>query len=133
MELARLLGYFGDGVTFVSGIFLAWDAIRSESEFVEATKILEGMKHPVMHGVKVKLDQMIITNEKGVERVFRRRASRKAIYGSILLTLGFMLLLGARISEPYHLEVRRNGYHIEITGHSAGDSNRLDENGPTGR
>jgi hypothetical protein len=111
MELARLLGYLGDGITFFSGILLAWDAIRSESEFVEATDIMEGMKHPVMKGVKVKLDKMIVINDKGVERVFRRRASMKAIVGSFLLTIGFLFLLGGRISEPYHLEI--NGYHIE--------------------
>ena len=126
MELARLLGYLGDGVTFFSGILLSWDAMRSESEFVEATRIMEGMKHPVMQGIKVKLDQMIVTNEKGVERVFRRRASRKAIYGSILLTVGFLLLLGSRVSEPYHLEVRRCGFLIEFKGHSDSQPPKLD-------
>jgi hypothetical protein len=133
MELARLLGYLGDGVTFFSGILLSWDAMRSESEFIEATKITEGMKHPVMQGVKVKLDHVIVTNDKGVERVFRRRASRKAIYGSILLTVGFLLLLSARISEPYHLEVRRVGYHIEINGLGNGSPKGLDASAPTGR
>jgi hypothetical protein len=118
MELARLLGYLGDGVTFFSGILLSWDAMRSESEFVEATRIMEGMKHPVMQNVKVKLDQMIVTGEQGVERVFRRRASRKAIFGSIFLTGGFLLLLGARICEPYHIEIKTHGYYIEIKGHS---------------
>jgi hypothetical protein len=81
MELTRLLGFVGDAVTFISGILLSWDAIRSETEFIEATTIMEGMKHPVMKGVKVKLDKMIVTNDQGVERVFRRRASKKAIGG----------------------------------------------------
>ncbi len=127
MELARLLGYVGDSVTFISGILLSWDAMRSESEFIEATEIMEGMKHPVMEGVKVKLDQMIVTNDRGVERVFRRRASRKAIWGSILLAAGFLSLLAARISEPYHLEVRHTGYHIDIEGHTGMSAKELDD------
>lgn len=114
MELARLLGFAGDGITFLSGILLSWDAMRSESEFVEATKIVEGMKHPVMQGVTVKLDKMIVVNDQGVERVFRRRASKKAIAGTIMLTAGFLFLLGSRISEPTHIGVSISGYHIEI-------------------
>jgi hypothetical protein len=110
MELARLLGYIGDTVTFTSGILLSWDAMRSESEFIEATKIAEGLNHPVMEHVKVKLHHLIVTNEKGVERVFRRRASRKAILGSVLLAVGFLFLLGGRVLEPYHLAI--HGYHI---------------------
>jgi hypothetical protein len=114
MELARLLGFVGDGVTFLSGVLLSWDAIRSESEFVEATDIMEGMKHPVMQGVKVEIDKVIVTNDKGVERLFRRRASRKAIIGTFLLTAGFLFLLGSRLAEPSHLEIDINGYHIDI-------------------
>jgi hypothetical protein len=127
MELARLLGYFGDAVTFFSGILLSWDAIRSESEFIEAKRIMEGMKHPVMRNVTVKLDQMIVTNENGVERVFRRRASRKARFGTIFLTVGFLLLLGARISEPYHIEVLRRGYHLEIKRHNDRSNAEVDQ------
>jgi hypothetical protein len=118
MELARLLGYVGDGVTFFSGILLSWDAMRSESEFVAATRIEEGLKDPVMRNVTVKLDKSIVTSEQSVQQVFRRRASRKAILGSLLLTLGFLLLLSARISEPYQTEIRLHGYHIEIKGHA---------------
>jgi len=55
-----------------------------------------------MKNVKVKLDQLIVTNEQGVERVFRRRASRKAIIGTLLLAVGFLLLLSDRIVESYH-------------------------------
>lgn len=115
MELARLLGFAGDGITFLSGILLAWDAIRSEAEFIEASKIMEGMKHPVMQNVKVKLDEMIVINDKGVERVFRRRASRKAIIGTIMLSAGFLFLLGSRLLEPSHIRIECRGYHAEIT------------------
>ena len=110
MELARLLGYMGDSVTFVSGFLLSWDAMRSESEFIEATRIAEGLKHPVMENVTVKLDQLVIRNDQGVERVFRRRASRKAIAGSVLLAIGFVFLFFSRISEPYHISIE--GYHV---------------------
>lgn len=118
MELARLLGFAGDSVTFVSGVLLAWDAIRSEAEFVEATKIMEGLQHPVMKGVKVSVDKLVVQNERGVERVFRRRASRKAIIGSVLLAVGFLLLLGSRLTEPCHIDVKVNWYSIEIQRHS---------------
>jgi|ERR1700690_2804147 len=114
MELARLLGFAGDAITFLSGVLLSWDAMRSESEFVEATQIVEGMKHPVMENVTVKLDKMIVINDQGVERVFRRRASRKAIIGTIMLSAGFLLLLGSRILEPTHLNLLCHGYHVEI-------------------
>ena len=114
MELARLFGFAGDGITFLSGVLLSWDAMCSESEFVEATKIVEGMKHPVMENVTVKLDKMIVINDKGVERVFRRRASRKAIIGTAMLSAGFLLLLGSRVFEPSHVTISVNGYHVEI-------------------
>ena len=114
MELARLLGFAGDGITFLSGVLLSWDAMRSESEFVEATQIVEGMKHPVMENVTVKLDKMIVINDQGVERVFRRRASRKAIIGTVMLSAGFLLLLGSRILEPARFNLSVHGYHVEI-------------------
>ncbi len=114
MELTRLLGFAGDGITFLSGLLLSWDAMRSESEFVEATKIVEGMKHPVMENVTVKLDKMIVVNDQGVERAFRRRASRKAIAGTMMLAAGFLFLLGSRILEPTHLSLSVHSYHIEI-------------------
>src|SRR6266700_1016440 len=115
MELARLLGFAGDSITFLSGVLLSWDAMRSESEFVEATKIVEGMKHPVMENVTVKLDKMIVINDQGVERVVRRRASRKAIIGTVMLSVGFLFLLASRGLEPTHLGLSCHGYHIEIT------------------
>jgi hypothetical protein len=118
MELARLLGYIGDSVTFASGILLSWDAMRSESEFVEATKITEGLKDPLMKHLTVKLDKVVITDANGVERVFRRRASKKAIVGSILLAVGFLFLLSGRIVEPYHLSI--HDYHIEAEGLRSG-------------
>lgn len=99
MEAHSVLGFIGDGATFLSGVLLAVDAVKGEEEFVQANAIGQGLKDPVMDNVWVKLGNRVVENDKDVERSFRRKASRKAIAGCIGLTIGFAFLLASRIAE----------------------------------
>jgi hypothetical protein len=99
VETHSVLGFIGDGATFLSGVLLALDAVRGEDEFVQANAIGAGLKNPAMDNVWVKLGNRVVGNEKDVERSFRRKASTKAMLGCIGLTVGFAFLIASRIAE----------------------------------
>jgi len=99
MDAHSVFGFIGDGVTFLSGLLLAWDAVVAEDEFVRFDAIVKGLKNPAMENVRVKIGDRVVENEKDVERVFRRKASKKALTGCVGLAIGFGCLLASRILE----------------------------------
>jgi hypothetical protein len=99
VKIAPIIGLFGDFFTFVGGIVLAWDVLRGPAHMERAHKIEEVLNRPSMKNRIVIIKGVRIEDTKGIDRVFIHLASRNAKIGSILLAIGFFLLLIHRVLE----------------------------------
>jgi hypothetical protein len=97
MTLASLLGFAGDSLTFVGGFILSLDALRRDKEF-RGQKALAGVVKDLT-GIELTKDGIKLISGEAVERVFIRQSVRRAVWGTIIMTLGFIALLGSRIVE----------------------------------
>ena len=99
MHIHSIIGLLGDLLTFSGGLFLALDAVQKEKEFNKIKRVAAALRTPYLAKLKVEIEGLIISDDQDVERAFIRHSARKAVVGCVVLTLGFLLLLAARILE----------------------------------
>lgn len=99
MTIAPIFGILGDGATFAGAILLAVEALRSEHDFDRVRAIGQGLQHPIMQNVRVAMDGLVVTGEADAQRAFLRRATRRAVWGTWCLAVGFGLLFTTRVLE----------------------------------
>jgi hypothetical protein len=97
MESATILGFAGDGLTFVGGLVLGIDAIWRESEFRKKKDWVETIHE--FKNVQLTRQGVRLLGESSVELVFIRLSVWRSIWGTAIVTLGFLALLGSRILE----------------------------------
>lgn len=93
------LGLSGDTLTFVGGTILAIDAIGRQREFQKIQRTATAVSDPLLAKVKFTKEGVSLTSHDDVELVFIHRSVRRALFGSVLVALGFVCLLLARICE----------------------------------
>ena len=76
---------------------LAWDALRREKEFRRQKNWADVIKK--LKGVELTKDGIRLVDAGAVELVFVRLSVRRSIWGTTIVTLGFVALLASRILE----------------------------------
>ena len=97
MPLAAMLGFAGDSLTFVGGLILSLDALWRDWEFRKQKDLAGVVKQ--LKGIELTQDGIKLISGDAIERVFIRQSVRRALWGTILMTLGFIALLASRIVE----------------------------------
>jgi hypothetical protein len=96
-----IIGLLGDALTFSGGFLLAWDAVQKEKEFNKIQRVAAAVTSTSMVRLHVKMEGILISDERDVERAFIRQSARKAAWGCRILTAGFFLLIVTRILEVF--------------------------------
>jgi hypothetical protein len=95
METPVALGYFGDTINFVAAILLAWDPLRRKRVYLKQqadaklppeVEFMDHKNKPVPRGEV--LERVLVSGETNRTRL-----------GYVLLIVGFIALLGARVLE----------------------------------
>lgn len=94
-----VIGLFGDLLTFSGGLLLAVDVAQKERDFAQIKNIASAVKDPWMARIKVEMEGVILADDKDVERAFIHRSARKAVWGCVFLSCGFLFLLSVRVLE----------------------------------
>jgi hypothetical protein len=93
------LGLAGDTLTFLGGMILAINAIGKQKEFRKIQSTAAAVSDPLLAKVRFTSEGVSLTNHEDVELVFIRRSVKRAVWGTVVITLGFVCLLLARIYE----------------------------------
>jgi hypothetical protein len=99
MHLWPIIGLVGDLLTFTGGLLLAIDVAQKEREFSKIKAVSSSIESPFLAKIKIEMDGIILTDKDDVVRAFIHHSARKAFWGCILLSVGFLFLLSVRISE----------------------------------
>ncbi len=94
-HLVPCVGLIGDSLTVLGGGILSWDAIH---EFGQR-KIVNVAKAEELKNIKKKIKGVVLKDAESVELAYVKRSSLRALLGTIVLGLGFIALLGARLLE----------------------------------
>jgi len=102
--LARSIGLAGDCTTFAGALILA----IHESREGERTRIIEGTitaieKYPETRGIPIDIDGTVVEKASDVKIAIRQHASKSAIKGAWILTIGFVLIAIARGLEIWNV------------------------------
>jgi len=99
MKGAMILGFLGDVLTFGGGIVLSWDALKRGKEFKQIT----GLQHAVakLAGLRLTSGGISIFDDNSTELLFIRKSVRRAKWGTLIITCGFLCLLASRIVEVF--------------------------------
>jgi hypothetical protein len=100
MTLAAFLGFAGDSLTFAGGVVLAWDALMRDREFKKQQQLGDVALND-LKDIRLTSRGIRLTGPDDVERVFIRQSVRRALVGTIIMTIGFILLLCSRGCESY--------------------------------
>ena len=99
VEISPVIGVFGDSATFAGSYWLARDAIKREQEFTRIRNVIARRKLPSIADLKLDMEGIILSSDDDVERAFIRFSARRAIWGCVLLAIGFFALLLVRVIE----------------------------------
>jgi hypothetical protein len=97
MTPAMMLGFVGDTLTFLGGLILSMDALGREREFRKQKDWVATIKE--FKGVELSRRGIRLLDENSVELVFIRLSVTRSIWGTVVVTLGFVALLASRILE----------------------------------
>jgi hypothetical protein len=97
MTVATILGFAGDTLTFLGGLILAIDAVGRDREFTKQQEL--GKAVADLKSVELTKDGIKLTGAKSIEHVFIRQSVRRALWGTGIMTIGFISLLAARFME----------------------------------
>jgi len=101
MTPSIILGFLGDALTFGGGILLSLDALKRGREF----KTTKGLQKAVanLHGIELTSGGVRIFDDDSTELLFIRKSVRRAKWGTVIITSGFLCLLASRIVEVLKL------------------------------
>lgn len=97
MAAVTILGFAGDTLTFFGGLILALDALGRDREFKKQQQLGEVVVD--LKGIELTKDGIKLTGDKSIEHVFIRQSVRRALWGTAIMALGFVLLLVSRSVE----------------------------------
>lgn len=99
MHWGPMLGLAGDALTVCGGLLLAWDTVQKDREVRQVKNTARAIESPLLKGLPIEIDGVLVVCESDVERAFIRRSARKAAWGCVLLAAGFILLFATRLIE----------------------------------
>jgi hypothetical protein len=94
---SKILGFLGDATTLAGGITLAWEAITREKEFVDKKKW--GKTVRVLKQARLTRNGVILSDDEHVDLAFIRQSAKRAVVGTVILTIGFVFLFLSRICD----------------------------------
>jgi hypothetical protein len=97
---STVLGFAGDFLTFAGGFMLARDAILREREFREQKKLVQTIER--LKKVRLTLEGIELADEDSANLVFIRQSVKRSIWGTAILTVGFVCLFLSRLFEVMH-------------------------------
>jgi hypothetical protein len=95
----QYVGLVGDVLTFCGGLILSLDALSREQEFKRIQTLAETIKDPMLARVKFTKEGIQLKTEKDAELVYIRRSTKRAKWGTLVVTAGFVLLVFVRLAE----------------------------------
>jgi hypothetical protein len=97
--LGPWLGTAGDVITFLASVLLAYDAIHQAAQFKEVQAMTKVVEAHELRMIRIKVKGMVAKDHDAVEYAYVRRSSGRALWGTIILGIGFGFLLAGRIVE----------------------------------
>lgn len=76
---------------------MSLDALRRDREFKNQQQLGEVVDE--LKGIELTKDGIKLTGDKSIEHVFIRQSVRRALWGTAIMALGFILLLVSRSIE----------------------------------
>jgi hypothetical protein len=99
MSIGTWFGFAGDFLTFLGGLVLAVDALLEERKLNKIKDWAETVQSPALARVVITRKGVQLRNEQDVELSFLRQSYKRAVCGTLILTLGFICLFVARVLE----------------------------------
>jgi hypothetical protein len=99
MTASTVLGLLGDLLTFGGGLVLSLDALQRAKDFKKTTALQQTVAKLV--GIKLTSGGLRIFDNDSTELVFIRKSVRKAMWGTVIITSGFLCLLASKIIEIF--------------------------------
>ena len=101
MTPSIILGFLGDVLTFGGGIVLSWDALKRGKEFKKTKGLQEAVAR--LAGIDLRSGGVKIFDDDSTELLFIKKSVRRAKWGTVIITSGFLCLLASRIVETLKL------------------------------
>lgn len=99
MSGLTILGLSGDILTFLGGLVLSIDALGRAREFKKTNDLQQAVA--ALAGINLTQNGLRIFDNESVELVFIRKFVRRAVWGTVLITSGFLCLLAIKILETF--------------------------------
>jgi hypothetical protein len=99
MSASTILGFSGDILTFAGGFVLSLDALWRKNEFRKTTDTQKVVAR--LSGINLTQQGLRLFDNNSVELVFIRRSVHRALWGTAIISTGFLCLLATRIVELF--------------------------------
>jgi hypothetical protein len=93
------LGTIGDTITLLASVMLAYDQIHEAAQRKQVQKMTNVVEADELKKIRIKVEGVVAKDHEEVEYAYVRRSSRRALWGTIILCVGFLFLLLGRIAE----------------------------------
>jgi hypothetical protein len=97
MSASTILGFSGDILTFAGGFVLSLDALLRKNEFRKTTDTQKVVAR--LSGINLTQQGLRLFDNNSVELLFIRRSVHRALWGTAIITSGFLCFLTTRIVE----------------------------------
>lgn len=95
MDISRTIGFFADTFTFSGAVILAVDAFIRERDFSRQKDLISMVKS--FARVRFVVEGIELIDENSTALVFIRQSARRALWGTIILAVGFIGQIVARV------------------------------------
>lgn len=99
LTTGTVLGLCGDSLTFIGGVILAIDALGKHREFKKIQRTAKAVADPILANIRLTKNGIALRGKDDVEEVFIYKSVSRALLGSIVIAIGFICLLLARLHE----------------------------------
>src|ERR1700690_1066011 len=94
-----ILGFVGDICTFAGGVLLSIDALGKHREFTKLKNLTDAVKDPLLPKLNLTKAGISLKVKDDVKEVFIHRSVERALWGAVIVTIGFVFLIIARVFE----------------------------------
>jgi hypothetical protein len=97
--LATIFGFLGDSLSFAGALVLAVDAVLRERDFKAQKNLVNMIK--VLKEIRLTRHGIELIDADSANLVFIRQSVRRSVWGTIILTIGFICLFVTRCLDTF--------------------------------